>query len=98
MVYGYVVAQIKVTNPDVYKDYIALVLPTIETYGEQFLARGGQSVSYESEPIGDRNVIIRFPSFDAAHSWYHSDEYSAAKKLRQSASISIQNIIEGVPE
>lgn len=96
MAYGYVVAQIKVTDPEKYKQYISLVLPTIEVYGGEFLARGGKSISYESEPVGDRNVIIRFPSYENAHHWYHSEEYKDAKQIRQSASISIQNIIEGV--
>jgi len=96
MAYGYVVAQIRVTDPEKYKKYIALVLPTIKVFGGEFLARGGKSASYESEPIGNRNVIIRFPSYENAHSWYHSDEYKEAKQLRQSASVSIQNIIEGV--
>jgi len=96
MAYGYVVAQINVTDPERYKSYISLVLPTIEAFGGEFLARGGKSVSYESEPIGDRNVIIRFPSYEDADNWYHSDQYKDAKQLRQSASISIQNIIEGI--
>jgi uncharacterized protein (DUF1330 family) len=96
MAYGYVVAQIQVIEPEQYKKYIALVLPTIEVFGGEFLARGGKSISYESEPIGDRNVIIRFPSYDHAYNWYHSEEYKEAKQLRQSASISIQSIIEGV--
>ena len=69
---------------------------TIEVFGGEFLARGGKAVSYESEPIGDRNVIIRFPSYQQANDWYHSDEYKDAKQLGQSASVSSQNIIEGV--
>jgi len=96
MAYGYIVAQIKVTDPEQYKNYIALVLPTIEVFGGEFLARGGKSISYESETIGDRNVIIRFPSYDDAYNWYHSAEYKEAKQLRQSASVSIQNIVEGI--
>lgn len=96
MAYGYVVAQINVNDPETYQGYIKLVLPTIEAYGGEFLARGGKSQSYEGEPAGDRNVIIRFPSYDAAHDWYHSDEYAHAKSIRMSASSSVQTIIEGV--
>lgn len=96
MAFGYVVAQISVTDPDAYKDYIALVLPTIEAFGGEFLARGGKSESYEGQPAGDRNVIIRFPSYTAAHNWYHSDKYAHAKSIRMSASSSVQTIIEGV--
>ena len=58
-----------------------------------FLVQGGQSVSYEGEPPGDRNVVIRFPSYQAAHDWYHSEEYSKAKALRRSASTSVQTIV-----
>ena len=96
LAFGYVIAQISVTNSEVYAEYIKLVLPTIEHYGGEFLVRGGQSVSYEGEPPGDRNVVIRFPSYQAAHDWYHSEEYSKAKALRRSASTSVQTIVEGL--
>jgi len=96
MAFGYVIAQIKVTDPDTYADYIALVLPTIERYGGEFLVRGGKSESHEGIPPGDRNVIIRFPSYEAARDWYHSDIYADAKRLRMSASTSVQTIVEGV--
>jgi len=96
LAFGYVIAQISVTDPEIYAEYIKLVLPTIEHYGGEFLVRGGQSVSYEGEPSGDRNVVIRFPSYQAAHDWYHSEEYSTAKALRRSASTSVQTIVEGL--
>jgi len=96
MPYGYVVAQINVTDPETYKRYVAMVLPTIEHFGGAFLARGGRSESFEGEPPGQRNVIIRFPSYEAARNWYHSDLYADAKALRMSASTSVQTIVEGV--
>ena len=71
-------------------------MPTIEQYGGEFLVLAGKSVSYESEPPGDRNVVIRFPSYKASHDWYHSEEYSKAKALRRSASTSVQTIVEGL--
>ena len=63
---------------------------------ENFLVRGGKAISYEGDPPGDRNVIIRFPSYDHAMNWYHSEEYLEAKKKRQAASNSVQTIVEGV--
>ena len=41
MAFGYVIAQISVTNSEIYAEYIKLVLPTIEHYGGEFLVRGG---------------------------------------------------------
>ena len=96
MALGYVIAQIKVTDPKTYPSYVAMVQPTIEKFGGEFIVRGGKSVSYEGTPPGERTVIIRFPSYDRAHAWYHSDDYKEAKALRMSASTSVQTIVEGV--
>jgi len=94
--YGYVIAQINVHDAESYKDYVAQVLPTIELFGGEFLVRGGKSESFEGLPPGDRNVIIRFPSYQVAHDWYHSDTYAPAKKVRMAASSSVQTIVEGI--
>ena len=96
MPYGYVIAQITITDHETYPKYVALVEPTIQKFGGEFLVRGGRSKSYEGTPPGDRNVIIRFPSYDLAQEWYHSDVYSEAKALRMSASNSVQTIVEGI--
>ena len=95
---GYVIAQITVTDPKTYPKYVALVQPTIEAFGGRFIVRGGKSESYEGTPPGNRNVVIKFPSYQAAQDWYHSDLYAEAKLLRQSASTSVQTIVEGLEE
>ena len=96
MAYGYVIAQIKVTDPEAYPKYVEKVQPILDHFGGEFLVRGGQSQSFEGEPPGDRNVIIRFPSYAAAQEWYHSDLYAEARALRMAASTSVQTIVEGV--
>lgn len=96
MAFGYVIAQIKVTDAETYPSYVAMVEPTVKTFGGEFIVRGGRSVSYEGEPPGDRNVVIRFPSYEAADAWYHSEDYAEAKALRMSASTSVQTIVEGI--
>ena len=96
MAYGYVIAQITVTDPDAYPAYVAKVQPIVEKFGGEFIVRGGRSESYEGTPPGDRNVVIRFPSYEAAQNWYHSDDYAEAKAMRMAASTSVQTIVEGV--
>lgn len=96
MPYGYVVAQIKITDPETYPKYVAMVQPIIDKFGGEFLVRGGRSESYEGDPPGDRTVVVRFPSYEKALEWYHSEEYAEAKELRMSASTSVQTIVEGV--
>lgn len=96
MAHGYVIAQISVTDPVAYPDYVARVNATVEHYGGEFLVRGGKARSYEGTPPGDRTVVIRFPSYEAAQSWYHSPEYAPVRALRQKASTSVQTIVEGI--
>ena len=96
MAYGYVIGQITVTDPQAYPNYVALVEPIVRHFGGEFLVRGGRSESYEGTPPGDRNVVIRFPSYEAAQDWYHSDLYAEAKALRMAASSSVQTIVEGI--
>lgn len=93
---GYVIAQINITNPDDYPAYVAKVQPIVEKFSGMFLVRGGRSVSYEGTPPGDRTVVIRFPSYEKAMEWYHSDDYAEAKAMRMAASTSVQTIVEGV--
>ena len=96
MPYGYVIAQITVTDAETYPTYVAMVQPVIAKFGGEFLVRGGRSESYEGTPSGERNVVVRFPSYEKAMEWYHSDDYAEAKALRMSASTSVQTIVEGV--
>lgn len=91
---GYVIAQINVTDAQVYPSYVAMVQPIIQRFGGEFLVRGGRSESFEGTPPGDRHVVIRFPSYQAAQDWYHSEDYAQAKALRMSASNSVQTIVE----
>ena len=96
MPYGYVIGQITVTKPDDYPAYVEKVGPVIAKFGGEFLVRGGQHEVYEGDAPGDRVVIVRFPSYEKALEWYHSEDYAEAKAMRMAASTSIQTIIEGV--
>jgi uncharacterized protein (DUF1330 family) len=80
---GYVVAQITVTDPVAYPQYVSRIGSIIEKFGGAFLVRGGASESFEGTPPGDRTVVIEFPSLELAQQWYHSPDYAEAKALRQ---------------
>lgn len=96
MAFGYVIAQISVTDADAYPAYVAKVGPIVDRFGGEFLVRGGRCESYEGTPPGDRTVVIRFPSYEAAQAWYHSDDYAPVRDMRMAASTSVQTIVEGV--
>lgn len=96
MAHGYVIAQITVTDPVAYRDYVAAVTPLVEEHGGEYLVRGGHAETLEGVAPGERVVVIRFPSLAAAREWYFSDEYAEVKRLRQAASTSVQTLVEGV--
>lgn len=95
MAAGYVIAQINVTDPEAYKDYVAAVSPIVAKHGGEYLVRGGPAQHFEGESIGERTVVIRFPSVQAATEWYHSEEYAPVRAMRQAASHGLQTIVEG---
>ena len=92
---GYVIVRITVTDPEVYKDYVAMASAAIKQYGGKPIARGGRYEALEGE-ARPRNVILEFESYDAARTYYYSPEYQAAVKTRAPASIGELVLVEGV--
>ena len=76
---GYVIAQLKVTNPENYKEYVAKVTEVVKKFGGEYLVRNGEYQVVEGEDNFPRLVIIKFPSYEKALEWYHSDEYKPVK-------------------
>ena len=96
MVNGYIVAQISVTDTETYKSYVAQVGATVEKFGGEYIVRGGQSDTVEGTAPGERTVVIRFPSYQAAQDWYHSEDYKDVGAIRRSASSGMMTIVEGL--
>jgi uncharacterized protein (DUF1330 family) len=94
MAKGYWLARVDVTNPDGYKPYVAAIQPIFKKFGARYVTRGGRAENVEGENRS-RNVIIEFPDYDTALACYRSPEYSAAKKLRASASAGDIVVLEG---
>jgi uncharacterized protein (DUF1330 family) len=94
MVKAYWVAHVDVRDPEGYKGYVATAKPAFERYGAKFLARGGAYEAMEGRGRG-RNVVIEFPSMQAARDCYNSPEYQAAKAIRQKYAEAEMVIVEG---
>lgn len=92
---GYWIAHVTVTDPEQYAVYAAATAEPFRKYGANVLARGG---AYEALEGADRprNVVIEFPSMEAALTCYNSPEYQAAKAHRAGAGIADITIVEGV--
>ncbi|CCF22000.1 conserved protein of unknown function [Pseudorhizobium banfieldiae] len=92
---AYWIARVDVRDPERYKDYVSTAKPAFERFGANFLARGGQFVELEGKARG-RNVVIEFPSVQAAVDCYNSLEYQAAAKIRQECADAEMVVVESV--
>ena len=94
MAKGYWIGRLDVNDPEQYKLYVAANALPLQKYGARFLVRAGQ---FENPEGGSRtrNVVLEFPSYQAAVDCWHSPEYQAAIKLREHVSTNDLVIIEG---
>jgi uncharacterized protein (DUF1330 family) len=93
----YVVGHITVTNPDGYAQYSAAVPQTIADFGGRYLVRGGDAQVLEGSGLGQRHVVLVFPSRAQAEAWYHSAAYQAIIGHRQANSTGQLVMVEGMP-
>ncbi len=82
---AYVIADVKVTDPEKYKQYQALSPDAITSAGGEFLARGGETAVFEGNWQPDRVVVAKFDSLDAAKAFYNSAKYTEARAKRAGA-------------
>jgi uncharacterized protein (DUF1330 family) len=90
---GYVISRVDITNPDAYTRYAAAATKAIADHGGKALARGGRSEALEGNARA-RNVVLEFESYYAAHRYFHSEQYQAAR-APSAAEIEIV-LVEGV--
>ena len=71
------IAHVAVHDDEAYGRYAAIATEAIAAHGGEFLARGGRYRQMEG-PDRPRNVVARFPSFEAAVACYESARYQEA--------------------
>jgi len=94
---GYVVANIRVNDQEKFKEFAGMAGPAIKKYGGNVLAKGPGADRLEGDVKGIV-MMIEFESKEAATTFYHSEEYQAAKAVREQCSDTDFMIIEGVSE
>jgi uncharacterized protein (DUF1330 family) len=93
---AYLVAQVRIHDPQTYQRYREAVPPLVDRFGGRFRVRGGELEVLEGEWPLPRLVIIEFESRDAARRFYESPEYQKILPLRRGASEGNVVIVEGV--
>jgi uncharacterized protein (DUF1330 family) len=94
MAKGYWIVRVDITDMEQYKKYVAANAAPFKKFGARFLVRSG---AFENPEGGcrARNVVIEFPSYQAALDCWKSPEYQHAISLRKAVSTADLLIIEG---
>ena len=92
---GYVVCVYKsISNEEKLKEYAVKAKATVEKYKGKFLIRGGKSINNEGEK-SPRTVVIEFPSYNEANSFYNSKEYQEAHSILKGYAVRQHQTVEG---
>jgi uncharacterized protein (DUF1330 family) len=93
---AYVIVDVDVHDPELYREYTTLVPATLEPFGGRFIVRGGEHETLEGDWRPRRLVVLEFPSSDHARRWYTSAGYAEALTIRHRASDGNLVLVEGM--
>ena len=94
---AYIIVDIDVHDPAGYEEYKRLAPSSIRRYGGEYLVRGGSVQTLEGEWALKRVVVLEFESAERGRAWWDSQEYRAARDLRQQTARARMILVEGVP-
>jgi uncharacterized protein (DUF1330 family) len=93
---AYLIAEVRVTNPEEYPAYMEAVSPVIARYGGTYIVRAGENEVPEGRPLEGRLVVIAFPDYARLLEFWNSEEYQAIKPLRTNNANSRIILADGV--
>lgn len=91
---GYWIAGVDVADMAQYQRYVAANAEPFRQFGASFLVRSGRFENPEGASRS-RNVVIEFPSYEAALACYRSPAYQRAIALRVDVATADIVIVEG---
>ena len=93
---GYVIVDVTIHDPVRYEDYKKLTPASLVPYQGKFIVRGGAAETVEGTWSPGRIVVLEFPSVELARAWWNSNEYAAAKALRQATAMTDMIFVQGI--
>ena len=82
---GYLIAHLRVHDIEAFEKFKQMAGPTIAEHGGKVLVREPNPDVREGKNLGTA-LVIEFESIDIARKFYESEEYQAAKAVRELAS------------
>jgi uncharacterized protein (DUF1330 family) len=93
----YLIAHVQVTDPEVWKEYVAKLPATLEPFHVKTLARAPAVAIDASTPPSGSTVILAFNGMDDVKAFWNSPAYQAILPLREKSSKTILYAVPGVP-
>jgi uncharacterized protein (DUF1330 family) len=95
---AYVIVEMKISDPERYKEYMAAAPATVAAAGGEYLVRGGRHEPLEGNWQPARIAVLKFPSYDKAKAWYEGESYRAVRARRAGTTEYFNMILaEGTP-
>ena len=99
MTAAYIIVDMKITDPEQYKQYMAAAPAAVAAAGGEYLVRGGRSETLEGDWQPSRVAMLRFPNYENAKAFYDGEIYRAARQKRSGATEFFNMVlVEGVPD
>ena len=93
---AYLIVDTKINDEVAYEEYKIRAKPIVESYGGEYLVRGGNTTVSESELwTPNRLVVVRFPSREEAENFLNCDEYATVKAIRNKHAQTTMTIVDG---
>ena len=80
---AYLLVRMAAPNPELLKPYQLATPAVVARFGGRFIVRGGPVVTLEGPEEHRRIVVLEFPDLDKAKAFFASEEYAAARQLRE---------------
>ena len=94
---AYVIVEMKITDLDQYKRYMAEAPAAVKAFGGEYLVRGGRHETLEGNWQPSRIGILRFPSYAQAKAFYDDAHYTQVRAKRAGATEYFNMVlVEGV--
>jgi uncharacterized protein (DUF1330 family) len=93
---AYLIVETDITDPEQYEQYKAASPAAVAAAGGRFVVRGGETAVLEGDWAPKRLVVVEFDDLEAAKRFYESEQYQAAKQLREGAASLNMVAVEGI--
>ena len=79
---AYIIVDMKITDPEQYKQYMSTAPAAVKAAGGEYLVRGGRHEVLEGNWQPARVAMLRFPSYEQAKAFYDDPGYRGVREHR----------------